>query len=114
MIVLSTLRKINDKIKLVYTLPNNILQISVKTLNIEKLNSNKIETLNIKFGRNLEEIIKSAIDNGFRIYVWGVNTRMGMKKVLNLHFKGKHIDAIYTDYPDRLLKLIEQNYKKQI
>jgi glycerophosphoryl diester phosphodiesterase len=65
----------------------------------------KIEAINIKSWRANIKNLKQIIDFGFKCYVWGVNSKSRMKKVLNLTYIGNVVSAIYTDYPDILVKL---------
>jgi len=103
--LLGYLRKYNKRIKLVYTLPYNIIKLNEIEVYYEKLHTNNIKILNLKNDRTSEENFKKAIDNGFKCYCWGVNSRNRMKKVLNLRYKSEFVLGIYTDYPDVLKKL---------
>ena len=103
--LLGNLRKHNKRIKLVYTVPFNIIKLNEIEVDYERLHNNNIIKLNLKYDRASEENFKIAIDNGFKFYCWGVNSRNRMKKVLNLRYKDEFVSAIYTDYPDVLKKL---------
>ncbi|MFW9990060.1 MAG: glycerophosphodiester phosphodiesterase [Candidatus Odinarchaeota archaeon] len=104
--VLSHLRNINKKVKLIYTLTSNINNIKNEAQVFKKLKELDINIINVKFSRYIEELFKIIIENDFNCYVWGVNTKMGMKKVLKLNTNKKKVAAIYTDYPDKLFNLI--------
>jgi glycerophosphoryl diester phosphodiesterase len=103
--LLGNLRTYNQKIKLVYTVPFQIIKIDKNKVDFETLQDNNIKILNIKYDRASEENFKNIIDNGFNCYCWGVNSKNRMKKVLNLRYKDEFVSAIYTDYPDILKKL---------
>ena len=102
--VLKRLRKYNRKVNLVFTVPPNIININNKTIKFEKLAENNIEVVNIKIDYVTRENFKTIVKNGFKCYVWGVNSQAQMKKVLNLRESGEFVSAIYTNYPD-ILKL---------
>lgn len=106
--VLLYLRKMNNKISLVHTIPLNINKINNQTIKFEKLFENNIKVLNIKNNRVNRDNFKNVIDNGFKCYVWGVNSKTKMKKVLNLKYKDMFVEAIYTDYPDILKNMIDK------
>jgi len=109
--VLSHLRKENNKIKLIYTLTGNPNLIKNETQNFKKLKELDVKVINLKLSRNIEDLFKIIIDNGFNCYVWGVNTKMGMKKVIELNYNNQRVKAIYTDYPDILLDFIMEYFK---
>ncbi|MFX1363764.1 MAG: glycerophosphodiester phosphodiesterase [Promethearchaeota archaeon] len=104
--VLSHLRKKNNKVKLIYTLTADINNIQCEAQNFKKLKELNISIINLKFTRNIEDLFKIVVENDFNCYVWGVNTKLGMKKVLKLNAYKKKVAAIYTDYPDKLFNLI--------
>jgi len=109
--VLSHLRDENKKVKLIYTLPKNNININHESRKFKKLKELEINTINLKFSRNVEELFKITIKNNFNCYIWGVNTKMAMKKALELNYHSQGVKAIYTDYPDKLFALIIEHYK---
>lgn len=111
LIVLSLLRKHNKFANLVYTLGENINKITKKTLNLEKLKKLNIHAINLRCKRNIEDLFQDVKDYGLNCYVWGVNTNVNMKKVVKMKYKDETVDAIYTDYPDKLLNLIMKHFK---
>ena len=107
--VLAQLRKYDRDIKLVHTLPFNIRKINDKNLNFKELIDHNIHAINLKNERTRDkDNFKIIIENGFKCYVWGVNSKFRMKRVLKLNYKNEIVDAIYTDYPDILLKFRDQ------
>jgi len=111
LILLSQLRKHNKISNLVHTLPETINRISNKPKIIEKLRKLDINVVNVRFRRRIDDLFKDIIDNGFKCYIWGVNTKANMKRVINLREKDEIVEAIYTDYPDLLLNLIMDHFK---
>jgi len=99
------LRENSNDIKLVHTLPESITNINDNVVDVELLKDLKIEAINIKSWRANIKNFKQIIDFGFKCYVWGVNGKSRMKRVLNLTCNGEVVSAIYTDYPDILVKL---------
>ncbi len=108
--VLEYLRKYNNHVKLVHTLPHNIPIITPKTLDFNEILKYNIHAINLKAERTNNDCnLQQIIDNGLKCYVWGVNTKIRMKKVLKWRYKGAFIDAIYTNYPD-LMKVYLEKY----
>lgn len=103
--VLKKLRKFNEKVKLDYTLPIHITNINNETINFDLLGEINIKALNVKYDRINKENFNNVIDNDFECYVWDVNSRIQMKKVLNLRNNGEFVRSIYTNYPDVLKKI---------
>jgi len=103
--ILKRLRRNNENVKLVHTIPSNIVNISGQTINFETLTQNNIKILNIKNDYATKQNFSNIIKNGFQCYVWGVNSTSHMKKVLNLRKNGEFVRAIYTNYPDVLKKM---------
>ena len=109
--ILSALRRKNESSNLVYTLPETIKSINGKSVNIDKLRNLSINTINIRRRRNIEELFREVIDHGLKCYIWGVNTKISMKRIIKLRYKDEIVNAIYTDYPDKLLNLIMEHFK---
>ena len=111
LVLLSALRRKNELSNLVYTLIETINSINAKTLNIDKLRKLRISAINIRCQRHIEGLFRDIIDNGLKCYIWGVNTKSNMKKIVKLRYKDEIVNAIYTDYPDKLLNLIMEHFK---
>jgi len=108
--VLSQLRKQNQNVKLIYTIAENVNKISDKSLILKKLNNINVYTINLRIRQNVEELFKQIIDNNLECYIWGVNSKTNMKKILKLKYKNFFVNAIYTDYPDKLIDLIKEEF----
>jgi hypothetical protein len=108
--VLGFLRKNYKSANLIYTMAEHIKELSKKTVNIKKLRKLDIGIINVRCKRKVEHMFKEIIDSGFRCYIWGVNTKANMKKVINMKYRGENVSAIYTDYPDRINNLLEDHF----
>jgi glycerophosphoryl diester phosphodiesterase len=106
--ILAYLRKQNDQIRLIHTIPHFLVNINDKTVNFAKLKQLNIDTVNLKYERANMKNFKTIIDNGFRCYTWGINAKTRMKRVLNMRYKGRFIEGIYTDYPDKVKQLRDE------
>jgi len=99
------LRKYNEEVKIVHTLPVIISKINKKTVNFDFFKEVRVIAINIISWRATFANFKEIVDNGFKCYVWGVNSKTRMKRVLNLKYKGACVNAIYSDYPDIVINL---------
>lgn len=109
--ILSALRERDKQVKLIHTIPHHIPKINQKNVNFQKIKELGIEAVNIKFERATHENFKNIIDQGLKCYVWGVNAKSRMKKVLNMNYKDQIVETIYTDYPDILISMRDYIYK---
>ncbi|MHA1982583.1 MAG: glycerophosphodiester phosphodiesterase [Promethearchaeota archaeon] len=100
MIVLSQLRKFEDNVKLIYTLPDKISKINDVNVNFVKLHKLNVKSINLKSSKaniyNFNEIAK----HGLECYVWGLNYKSRLKKIMQLRIGDKKVSAVYSDYPD--------------
>ncbi|MHA1914738.1 MAG: glycerophosphodiester phosphodiesterase [Promethearchaeota archaeon] len=99
------LRKRSKEITLVCSLFTDT-QISDNSYQLlyqmEKLD---VQVINLNHHRFNLGVFEKAKERGFKFYLWGVLFKYFMKKYLMLDYKGYRIDGIYTNYPDKLLKL---------
>ena len=84
------------------------MKVNKNTVNFDFLKEMEVYAINLIFLRSSYANFKEIIDNGLRCYVWGVNAKSRMRKVLKLKFKNEGVDAIYTDYPDVFISLRDQ------
>ncbi|MFX1374809.1 MAG: glycerophosphodiester phosphodiesterase [Promethearchaeota archaeon] len=108
--LLSFLRKQSKKANLVYTLAEFIKTISDKTINLERLRRLNIRVMNIRCNKNQECLFKDVVDHGFKCSIWGVNTKIDMKRIIKMKYNDEIVHAIYTDYPDILINLINEHF----
>ncbi|MHA1915061.1 MAG: glycerophosphodiester phosphodiesterase [Promethearchaeota archaeon] len=111
LILLSGLRRNNKIANLVYTFSEMVNPINSKSLNLDKLKKLNVNVVNVRCTRHVEDSFKEIIDKGLKCYIWGVNTQSNMKKIIKLKYKDEIVNAIYTDYPDKLLNLIMEHFK---
>jgi glycerophosphoryl diester phosphodiesterase len=109
--ILAFLRKQNDQIRLIHTIPHFIVNINNNTVDFDKLKELNIDTVNIKYEQANQKNFETIIENGFRCYTWGVNAKTRMKRVLNLNYNGKFVEGIYSDYPDKVKQLRDEIFK---
>jgi glycerophosphoryl diester phosphodiesterase len=72
---------------------------------LDQMKKIEIQVVNLNHHRFNLEVFKRVKKMGLKFYVWGVLFRYFMKKYLTLNYKGKGIDGIYTNYPDKLVQL---------
>ena len=109
--ILSFLRKQNEKVRLISNIPLHVANVNKKTIDFERIRDLNIDTLNLKYERVNEKNFRTIIDNGFKCYTWGINSKTRMKRVLNLNYRDEIVEGIYSDYPDVVKRLRDEIYK---
>ena len=64
-----------------------------------------VKVINLAHHRFNLEVFHQVKKAGFKFYLWGVLFKYFMRKYLNLDYKGYTVDGIYTNYPDKLVKV---------
>ncbi|MCK4287000.1 MAG: hypothetical protein KAX18_12395, partial [Candidatus Lokiarchaeota archaeon] len=84
-------------------------------LELESMRELNIQGINVKYNFATFELFKLVKDNGFKFCVWGLLFKRPMEKFLKMNYKGQFIDAMMSNFPDRLVGLrneIQNNGKK--
>lgn len=106
--LLARLRRYEERVSLVYTLPDNILKINEKNLNFPKLNQLNVKAINLRSHRANIHNFEKVIDHDLECYVWALNYKSRTKRILELKERDKRVSAIYTDYPNMVLNMLNQ------
>lgn len=106
--ILTKLRMYHQQVKLIHTVPEQIRHLDNNNLDFNLLKQLNINTLNIVSWRARPHNLKAIFDHGFNCYVWGVNRKNRMKKLLSFQYQNQGINAIYTDFPDTAVKIRAQ------
>ncbi|MHA2035818.1 MAG: glycerophosphodiester phosphodiesterase [Promethearchaeota archaeon] len=64
-----------------------------------------VNVINLAHHRFNLEVFSQVKKAGFKFYLWSVLFKYFMRKYMNLDYNGYTIDGIYTNYPDKLVKL---------
>jgi glycerophosphoryl diester phosphodiesterase len=99
------LRKRNNDITLVCSLYSD-KQISDNNYrHLDHMKELDVQVINLAHHRFNLEVFSQVKKAGFKFYLWSVLFKYFMRKYMNLDYKGYTIDGIYTNYPDKLIKL---------
>jgi len=74
-------------------------------LELESMRKLNIQGINVKYNFATFELFKFVKENGFKFYVWGVLFNRSIKKFLKMNYKGQSVDAMMSNFPDRVVKL---------
>jgi len=103
--ILKALRRESQSVQLIHTVPHIVSKIKENSLNFQTLEDLNIKIINIKANKYLKENFSTVVNKGFKCFFWGVNSRIRMKKILQLNVNGEKVEGIYSDYPDKLHEL---------
>ena len=102
---LTPLRKTNDR----FTLVNSCYSFNQLTendfSNLEKMKKCGVDVVNVSHHSFNYEVFERVKQEGFKFYLWSVLFKYFMKKYLKMETKYGIVDAIMTNYPDKILKL---------
>ncbi|MHA2006319.1 MAG: glycerophosphodiester phosphodiesterase [Promethearchaeota archaeon] len=74
-------------------------------LELESMRKLNIQGINVKYNFATFDLFKLVKENGFKFYVWGLLFNRSIQKVLKMNYKGQLVDAVMSNFPDRLVKL---------
>ncbi len=74
-------------------------------LELESMRELNIQGINVKYNFATFELFKLVKENGFKFYVWGVLFKRSIQKFLKMNYKGQSVDAMMSNFPDRLVRL---------
>jgi len=72
---------------------------------MRKLN---IQGINVKYNFATFDLFKLVKEYGFEFYVWGLLFNRSIEKFLNMNYQGQYVDAVMSNFPDRLVTLRER------
>jgi glycerophosphoryl diester phosphodiesterase len=99
------IRKENKEITLICSLYSD-KQISDNNYqHLTLMKKLKVQVINLAHHRFNLEVFTQVKKAGFKFYLWSVLFKYFMRKYLTLDYEGYGIDGIYTNYPDKLIKL---------
>lgn len=103
--IFSKIRDFDNEVMLINTIPlkhSNIREEHLELENMEKLN---IQGINVNYHMATFELFKMVKDFGFKFCVWGLLFNRTIEKFLNMNYRGQYIDAMMSNFPDRLVRL---------
>ena len=103
--IFSKVRETNSKITLINSIFLKHSKIGEKHLELENMRKLDVQVINVHYNFANFELFKKVKDAGFKFYVWGVLFKRSMEKFLKMKHKGQYVDALYSNFPGRLVNL---------
>ena len=104
-LIFSKIRETNNRITLINSIFLKHSNIDEEHFDLENMRKLNVNVINVNYNFVNFELFKKVKDAGFKLYVWGVLFKRTMKKFLKMEYKGQAVDAIYSNFPERLVNL---------
>lgn len=83
-------------------------KIKKENLELNSMYDLDVKVINVNYNFANYDLFRIVKDLGFKFYVWGVLFKQTMEKFLSMNYKGEFIDAMFSNFPFRLMKIREQ------
>ncbi|MFX0029805.1 MAG: glycerophosphodiester phosphodiesterase [Candidatus Hermodarchaeota archaeon] len=103
--IFTKVRNFDNDVMLVNTIFLKHSDIREEHLELESMKKLNIQGININFNVATFELFKIVKDLGFKFCVWGLLFNRSIRKFLNMNYRGQYIDAMMSNFPDRLVRL---------
>ncbi len=103
--IFGKIREFDKNVKLINTIFLKHANNEKEHLELESMRKLNIQGVNVKYNFATFELFKLVKDNGFKFCVWGVLFKRSMQKFLKMNYKGQLVDAMMSNFPDRLVRL---------
>ena len=102
------IRNVDKKVILVNSVSLRHNKIREKDLELNSMHDLGISVVNVNYNFANYDLFKMVKDIGFKFYLWGVLFKKTMEEFLSMNYRGEFIDAMFSNFPFRLMKLREQ------
>ncbi|GAH04071.1 unnamed protein product [marine sediment metagenome] len=103
--IFGKIREFDKNVTLINTIFLKYATNEKEHLELESMRDLNIQGINVKYNFATFELFKLVKENGFKFYVWGVLFNRPMQKILKMNYKGQSVDAMMSNFPDRLVRL---------
>lgn len=103
--IFGEIREFDKNVTLINTIFLKYANNEKEHLELENMRELNIQGINMKYNFATFELFKLVKKNGFKFYVWGLLFNRSIKKILRMNYKGESVDAIMSNFPDRLVRL---------
>ena len=103
--IYSKIRDFNKDVVLINTISLKHYNIRKEHFELESMKNLNIKGINVNYTVATFELFKTVKDLGFKFCVWGLLFKRSIQKFLRMNYKGQHVDAMMSNFPDRLVNL---------
>ena len=102
------IRNIDKNVTLVNSVSLRYDKIREENLELKSMYDLGVSVINVNYNFASYDMFKIIKDLGFKFYLWGVLFRKTMEEFLKMKYHGEFIDAMFSNFPFRLIELREQ------
>ncbi|GAG55291.1 unnamed protein product [marine sediment metagenome] len=103
--IFGKIREFDKNVTLINTIFLKYATNEKEHLELESMRDLNIQGINVKYNFATFELFKLVKENGFKFYVWGLLFNRSIQKFLKMNYKGQSVDAMMSNFPDRLVRL---------
>lgn len=103
--IFGKIRDFDKNVTLINTIFLKYANNEKEHLELESMRDLDIQGINVKYNFATFELFKLVKENGFKFCVWGLLFNRSIKKFLSMNYEGQYVDAVMSNFPDRLVKL---------
>jgi glycerophosphoryl diester phosphodiesterase len=103
--IFGKIREFDKNVTLINTIFLKYANNEKDHLELESMRDLNIQGINVKYNFANFELFKLVKENGFKFYVWGLLFNRSIRKFLKMNYKGQSVDAMMSNFPDRLVRL---------
>jgi glycerophosphoryl diester phosphodiesterase len=102
------IRNFDKKVTLANSVSLKYDRIRKENLELKSMNDLDVEIINVNYNFANYDLFRMVKDMGFKFYLWGVLFKETMEKFLSMNYRGEFIDAMFSNFPFRLIKMREK------
>jgi glycerophosphoryl diester phosphodiesterase len=106
--IFSKIREFDENVPLINSIFLKYATNEKEHLELENMRKLNIQGINIKYNFATFDLFKIVKDSGFKFYVWGLLFNRSIEKFLKMNYRGQYVDAVMSNFPDRLVQLREK------
>ena len=103
--IFGKIREFDKNVTLINTIFLKYATNEKEHLELESMRDLNIQGINVKYNFATFELFKLVKENGFKFCVWGLLFNRSIQKFLKMNYKGQPVDAMMSNFPDRLVRL---------
>ena len=103
--IFGKIRDFDKNVTLINTIFLKYANNEKEHLELDSMRELNIQGINVKYNFATFELFKLVKENGFKFCVWGLLFNRSVQKFLKMNYEGQPIDAMMSNFPDRLVKL---------
>jgi len=105
--IFENIRDFDKKVILANSVSLRYSKIKKEHLELKSMYDFDVKVINVNYNFANYDLFRTVKDMGFKFYIWGVLFKLTMEKFLRMNYKGDFIDAMFSNFPFRLMKIRE-------